>query len=101
MATIIITGASGNLGTTVTRHFLKAGHRVIATVHRKEDEKELPNDANLEIQTVNLSVEEESSRFIDGAILTYKRIDAALLLAGGFAAGKMETTDSAAIKKQI
>ena len=99
--TILITGANGNLGTEVTNHFLNAGHRIIATVHNKEGLQDLPQHPQLEAVVVNLANEEESKKFITTILDKYRKIDAALLLAGGFAAGKIESTTSTQIKQQL
>src|SRR3954470_15064803 len=98
---ILITGANGNLGTDVTSHFLNKGHQVIAIVHNKEGLEGLPKHPNLEAAVVNLASEEESQTFITTLLLKYKKIDAALLLAGGFAAGNMESTTPAQVKQQL
>lgn len=99
--TIIITGANGNLGTAVTNLFLSKGYRVIATVHKEEEEKDFPAHSNLNVHAIDLSDEQASSSFIQSCMATYKQIDAALMLVGGFAMGKIEETTIADIKKQL
>jgi len=101
MKTVIITGASGDLGSVVTRHFLNNGHKVIATVHKQEAKEELPQHQNLDVEVVNLTNEEETSLFVRKTIEKYKTIDGALLLVGGFTMGNIAATSSNDIKKQI
>jgi NAD(P)-dependent dehydrogenase (short-subunit alcohol dehydrogenase family) len=101
MKTVIITGANGNLGNAVTKTFLEKGYTVIATVAREESKKELPAHEKLYIETVDLTNEEKTTTFVQNAIATHHKIDAALLLVGGFAMGKIAETGGDDIKKQI
>ena len=101
MKTIIITGASGGLGTTVTQHFLSKGYRVAATVFNEDSKKEMPSHPNLEVEAVNLADETEAGAFVQRMIDRHKQIDGALLLVGGFAVGNIAATGTSDIKKQI
>lgn len=101
MKTVIITGASGNLGNAVTSTFLKKGYTVIATVSREESRKELPAHEKLYVETIDLTNEEATSAFIEKVIALHQKIDAALLLVGGFEMGKISETTGKDIKKQI
>lgn len=99
--TVIITGATGNLGTAVTQKFLAEGYNVVATVTSEEKKKELPQSDNLRAETVNLALEAETDAFVQATIERYKKVDAALLLAGGFAAGDIAAAKADDIKKQL
>ena len=99
--TIIITGANGNLGTAVTRFFLNKGYKVIATVHNEAAKKEMPAHNNLHVEVVNLANEAETASFIQASIDVHKKIDGALMLAGGFAMGNISATTNEDIKKQV
>src|SRR5689334_3752325 len=101
MPAIIITGANGNLGTAVTKHFLQLNYQVIATVLKEKDKEELPAHPHLQTEVVDLSKEEEADAFVSKAIEKYKKIDATLLLVGGFAMGKIKDTKIGDIKKQL
>jgi NAD(P)-dependent dehydrogenase (short-subunit alcohol dehydrogenase family) len=101
MRTVIITGANGNLGTTVTNAFLDKDYKVIATVRKDEDLAELPQHKNLQAVVIDLTKEEETGRFVQKAIEEHGVIDGALLLVGGFAMGDIGATGSQDIKKQI
>jgi NAD(P)-dependent dehydrogenase (short-subunit alcohol dehydrogenase family) len=101
MKTVIITGANGNLGNAVSNTFLKKGYTVIATVSKEESKKELPAHDKLFIEAVDLTNEEQTTAFVQKAIATHQKIDAALLLVGGFAMGKIAETTGNDIKKQI
>lgn len=98
--TVIITGAAGNLGAAVTQEFLNKDHQVIATVSNAKSINSIPVHKNLEVVAINLMNEEETSGFVQQAIAKYKTIDAALLLAGGFAAGNIENTSGTDLMKQ-
>lgn len=101
MKNIIITGASGNLGLVVTKRFLDQGYQVIATVIDQDAKAELGIHENLHIEIVNLTSEEESNSFVKRVLDKYGKIDAAIMLVGGFAVGNIFTTTMKDIQKQI
>jgi NAD(P)-dependent dehydrogenase (short-subunit alcohol dehydrogenase family) len=98
---IIITGANGNLGTAVTNLFLEKGYQVVATVLTEKDKAELPAHPRLEVEVVDLTKEEAAEEFVQKALKKHGKIDAALLLVGGFAMGSLSETRSSDIKKQF
>lgn len=101
MKTVIITGANGGLGTAVTNTFLAKNYKVIATVRKEEDLKEIPQHQNLQVEVLDLTDEEKTEAFVHKMIDQHKTINGALLLVGGFAMGDIAATKSADIKKQI
>jgi len=101
MKTVIITGANGNLGTAVTKEFIDKNYRVIATIANENSKKDFVTHPNLDISVVNLTDEKETSSFVENVIQKYARIDAALLLVGGFAMGGIENTTGGDLRKQI
>jgi NAD(P)-dependent dehydrogenase (short-subunit alcohol dehydrogenase family) len=101
MKTVIITGANGNLGSAVTKHFLENGYNVIATVHNEEAKKDLSPQNNLSIEVVNLTEESATENFVYSAIEKHSTIDGALLLVGGFAMGTISNSKLEDIKKQM
>jgi NAD(P)-dependent dehydrogenase (short-subunit alcohol dehydrogenase family) len=101
MKTVIITGANGNLGTAVTREFLNKGYQVVATVVTEAMKTEIPAEERLDVQVVDLSNETATASFVQSVIDTYKTVDAALLLVGGFAMGDIANTSISDIEKQI
>ena len=98
--TVIVTGASGNMGQAVIKKFLAEGYNVVGTI--------VPNDATpfemeharLEKIIVDLMSEEDTAKFIQIVIAKYGNVDAAVLTVGGFAMGKIESTSAADILKQ-
>jgi NAD(P)-dependent dehydrogenase (short-subunit alcohol dehydrogenase family) len=101
MKTVIITGASGNLGTAVTKEFLKKKYRVLATVSNENAASDFEVHPNLDIHVVNLTNENETYDFVQKAIQKYEKIDSALLLVGGFAMGALADTNGEDLQKQI
>ena len=101
MKTIIITGANGNLGIACVKKFLDEGYKVIAVDGSNNHLDFAAGKANYEFTTVNLSNEEETNIFITGLIKKYAKIDGALLLVGGFAAGNMAATTGTDIHKMF
>jgi NAD(P)-dependent dehydrogenase (short-subunit alcohol dehydrogenase family) len=99
MKTVIITGADGNLGTAVTKTFLDEGYNVIATVINDAAKSNIAIHPQLEVHIVNLTNEAETSSFIESVITKYEKVDAALLLVGGFAMGNIEATTGNDLKK--
>ena len=98
---IIITGAAGNLGIVVTKHLLNLGHKVIAVLHEEASKQKLPVNTNLDTAVVNLASESETENFINQLIEKYLKIDAVVMLAGGFAMGNITKTSITQIKEQI
>jgi NAD(P)-dependent dehydrogenase (short-subunit alcohol dehydrogenase family) len=101
MNTVIITGATGNLGLATTQVFLAKGYRVLATVTNDEAKKSLPAHEHLETETLDLTSEDAAASMVHNTIKKYGKIDAALLLVGGFAMGDIKATRLEHIKKQI
>lgn len=101
MKTVIITGANGNLGTATVKKFLDEGYKIIA-IDAKNDHLDFAlNNANFEFHTVDLTNEEKTTEFIHNSIAKHSKIDAALLLVGGFAMGNVNDTKGADIQKQF
>ena len=99
--TVLITGANGNLGTAVVKKFLEEQYRVVA-VDRTDDHLQFAKgNPAFEWYNVNLTDEKITQDFIHTIIKKCTTIDAALLLVGGFAMGKLEQTDGASIKKMF
>jgi NAD(P)-dependent dehydrogenase (short-subunit alcohol dehydrogenase family) len=101
MKTIIITGANGNLGTATVKKFIDEGYKVIATDAKNDHLDFASGNTNFEFHTIDLTNEEATFAFIKTTIAKHQRIDAALLLVGGFAMGKISDTKTADIQKQL
>ena len=99
--TIIITGASGNLGKIVTGVFLGLHYRVIAVIHNEAGKKELPSNNLLQVEVANLSNEKETIELVSRISSEYGHIHAAILLAGGFTAGNIADQSIDDIRKMV
>jgi NAD(P)-dependent dehydrogenase (short-subunit alcohol dehydrogenase family) len=100
MATIIITGANGNLGLTVVNRLLKDGYHILAA-SGKLGAGDLPRDQKLEISEPDLLNEDLAEGFVNTSIRNNPDIRAAVLLVGGFAMGKLVKTKKADLDKMI
>jgi NAD(P)-dependent dehydrogenase (short-subunit alcohol dehydrogenase family) len=100
MKTVIVTGASGNMGKAVVKKFIKEGYNVVGTI--------IPNDktelsfpaAKFEKEVVDLMNESEATKFVEGVAAKYDRLDAAVLTVGGFAMGSVADTKTIDIANQ-
>jgi NAD(P)-dependent dehydrogenase (short-subunit alcohol dehydrogenase family) len=90
--TIIITGANGNLGTVTVKKFLAEGYRVIAVDHSGTHLDFAKGNPDFELRSVNLVNESEVNSFVQEVISKYKFVDGALMLAGGFSTGNLQST---------
>lgn len=100
MKTVLITGASGNLGSAVVTTLHTKGFGICATVGSGG----IPDGYDrltLDTRQVNLTDEGAVSRYAQEMIQQHPELNAAVLLVGGFASGSIQETDSAALDKQI
>jgi NAD(P)-dependent dehydrogenase (short-subunit alcohol dehydrogenase family) len=100
MKTVIVTGASGNMGQAVIKKFLAEGYNVVGTIIPNDPVPFDIDDPKLEKVIVNLMDEADSEKFVQDVIAKYKTVDAAVLTVGGFAMGKIAETKSSDIQKQ-
>jgi NAD(P)-dependent dehydrogenase (short-subunit alcohol dehydrogenase family) len=100
MKSVIITGASGNLGKACVDKFIQAGYNVIATV---SPGKALGFEVTGSLETFEADLTDEVSaeKVIADIIKKYKTIDATLLLVGGYASGGIKETNGAVLKKMF
>lgn len=101
MATILVTGATGGLGSPVVNLLLQDENKVIAFVHSEESKRKLPVHKNLTAVVADLSDEESVAANVEQLISQFKTIDAAVLLAGGYAGGNILATSVKNIQEQI
>lgn len=100
MKTVIVTGATGNMGQAVVNKFIQEGYFVIGTViHNDNTPINFPADKFKKI-VVDLGDENESGKFVEEVISKHQNIDAAVLTVGGFAMGSIANTKTSDIEKQ-
>lgn len=100
MKTIIVTGASGNLGQAVVKKFLAEVYNVVGTVIPNDPVSINITDSKFEKIAADLMNGEAAKKFVESIIAKYKTIDAAVLTVGGFAIGKIADTKTSDIAKQ-
>ena len=101
MKTVIITGANGNVGAVTVKKFLENNYRVIAVARSGSELGFAKDNKYFELHHVDLADENASVAFAREAISLYGSIEGALLLAGGFAMGKMEDSTGNDLKKMF
>lgn len=99
--TIIITGATGNLGTAVTKKMIAEGFTVVATVAPGERKEEHQDTASLQYWEVDLADEEVVAVFIKEIQAEYGEIHGAIMLAGGFGMNGILDTASSDIDDMV
>jgi len=83
---VLITGAKGDLGTSVTRAFLAAGALVAGSSKSiRDSDFSNPRFAAL---PADLTVAESARRLVDATIGRFGKIDALVHVMGGFAGGQ-------------
>jgi NAD(P)-dependent dehydrogenase (short-subunit alcohol dehydrogenase family) len=96
---IIITGANGNLGTATVKKFLDEGYQVVAIDHSGSHLGFAEANPLFELHAVDLTDEAGVQSFVQDMIGKHKKIDGALMLAGGFAMGDVAATGGDELKK--
>lgn len=97
---VLITGASGNLGRAVGRKFLDEGHRVVAVV-RTIGDLNFMDHKNLSVQALDLSEEGTAEKSLQQIITKHGPFSLAVLTVGGFAMGTLEETELKDIRNMI
>lgn len=100
MKTIIITGASGNMGQAIVKKFMAEDYMVVSTLAPNDPTGIAIQGKNLETAIVDLVNEEEARQFVEFAAVKHGNIDVAVLTVGGFAMGKIADTKTADVLKQ-
>ena len=99
--TVIITGASGNLGKATVEKLVKEGYNLVVTVAPGEKLGYYEDHPQVDIQYVDLLDEPGVEGVINLAYKKYSTIHAALLLVGGYRGGNIKDTVCSTIKKMI
>lgn len=82
---VLITGATGGLGTFVTAAFLEAGAQVVGAARQIDDTAF--RHPRFEGIPADLSRPHNAERLVNETVLKFRRVDALIHVAGGFAGG--------------
>jgi NAD(P)-dependent dehydrogenase (short-subunit alcohol dehydrogenase family) len=88
---ILITGANGGLGNTVTQTFLDAGAKVVGT-SRNINQSDFPHERFVAIAT-ELNSTGAASALVDSVVKRLGRLDGVVHLVGGFVYKSLAETD--------
>ena len=100
MKTAIVTGADGNLGSSIVKKFIKEGYFVTGTIlHDKKSNPDF-SQTSFEKIVVDLGDENDSQKFVEKVVKEQKNIDVAVLTVGGFAMGSIADTKTNDIEIQ-
>jgi NAD(P)-dependent dehydrogenase (short-subunit alcohol dehydrogenase family) len=95
---IIITGATGNLGSAVTKRLLADGYKLYTTLLPTE---KIPDDPHIHGMHTDLQSEAECGRYVDEVVHRGADLRAGILLVGGFQMGGLADTTVEDIDKMI
>jgi NAD(P)-dependent dehydrogenase (short-subunit alcohol dehydrogenase family) len=97
---VIITGAKGGLGSTVTQSFLESG-AIVVGVSRSIEAKDSPH-ANFRPMPAELTHSRGAQRLAEEVAGRFQRIDVLVHLVGGFAGGQsVADTDDATLDQML
>src|SRR5262252_6488045 len=97
---VLVTGANGGLGTSVTRAFLDAGATVVGT-SRKIHQSEFPS-SNFTAIGAELSNWEAVKKLLGQVVTRFGKLDVLAHTVGGFAGGQsVAETDDAVFQRMM
>ncbi len=92
---VIITGASGNLGSVIAQKLQQEGYQVMGTVRSQSSADSLA-EAGIKATALNLTDERAVAQFVESYA---EGLEAAVLSVGGFDMGSFAETDKALLDK--
>ena len=101
MRTVLISGASGNMGKALIKKFLQEGDQVIGTIGTFESSWNEIVHPNFEKVVVDLTNEKDTNNFFYRLLIKYGHVHIAILTVGGFSKGSIIETNLSDIEKQI
>lgn len=97
MKTIVVSGAAGSLGKVVVEAFATAGYNVIGTVRKNT----FSTSPAIRYVSLDLTNEKQAEEFVKASIAQHGSIEAAALVAGGFAMGTLAETSEASLDTML
>ncbi|MBX2892839.1 MAG: SDR family NAD(P)-dependent oxidoreductase [Saprospiraceae bacterium] len=104
MKSIIVTGASGNMGQAVVERFAEDGQKVYAVLGLGENSRmfsESPLSQNIDVQFLNLTDETVSEGYVKGIVAKDPAVEAALCIVGGWQPGTLAETTGYELDKML
>lgn len=104
MKSIIVTGASGNMGKAVTNRFARDGHQVYAVLGLGENSQQFSesvHSANIHTQFLNLTDETVSEGYVKDLIAKDPAVETAICIVGGWAPGSIAETTGYELDRMI
>lgn len=95
--TILITGATGNLGEVVCKHLLSLGYQVIGTMRAGTT----PPKIGVDFHECDLTSEDSTKDLFRNLQKEYSNLDAVLCLAGGFGMNSLSDASSSDMMKMF
>ncbi|MET0635031.1 MAG: SDR family NAD(P)-dependent oxidoreductase [Chitinophagaceae bacterium] len=99
MASVIITGISGNLGSAVAKQFLNEGAKVTGTYTGNKPDGF--DGTSCKLYSVDLTNEDAAQKFVQQYLADEQQVDVAVLTVGGFTMGNIDSTTASDLTKQI
>ncbi len=100
MKVAVVTGAKGNLGKAVVKKFLLENYRVFGIDREGEDDLEKPGGSYTELNG-DIGDKKTVNQMLEKILSQEKKIDAAVLTAGGYGAGGLAETSAEEIANQF
>lgn len=94
---VLITGAAGNLGSAVSKKLISEGYSVIGTIvpgHRTPEN-------GVDFYECDLTDEKATQAFFQTLMKKYQKLDAVIMLVGGFAMGNIREASSEDMMKML
>ncbi|MEO6758584.1 MAG: SDR family NAD(P)-dependent oxidoreductase [Saprospiraceae bacterium] len=104
MKSVLITGATGNLGQAVVERLAKAGYRVYATLGPSGELRpfnESPYQMQIQTEILNLTDEKETEAYVKAIVTHDPELEAAICLVGGWQPGTLAETTGVLLDKMI
>ena len=98
--TILITGATGNLGKEVVNALHAEGHTLLTTYHSTQPDEAFKQKVAY-AECIDLDTESDAMDLMQKLTSQFPKLDAAILLAGGYAPGSIDQTNEDLIDQQM
>lgn len=98
--TVLVTGATGNMGKAVIEKFIASGDRVFTSLMPGETNP-YSGKSNPVVQVADLQEETATADWVASVTVQAGHIDIAVLTVGGYTGGKLEETSFDAIENQV